>query len=136
MNSYLIDPRKNGGDQFTIDADDIGEAAGLAAKEILKKSHLQIHRQTGDAEGSGMFAAYEQARTSEYMLNSYGCPFHVMELRAHGNTGNQNAAKGHDTHLNIRVPVSSKAAWVKAAQSLQGRTLTEWVIQALDRAAE
>lgn len=56
--------------------------------------------------------------------------------RTHGNTGNQNASKGHDTHLNIRVPAESKAGWVKVAQSVPGRTLTEWVIEALDRAAE
>lgn len=56
--------------------------------------------------------------------------------KTHGNVGNQNAAHDvpPDSHLHIRVPTGSKAAWVKAAQR-DGKKLTQWVIDKLDAAS-
>lgn len=50
---------------------------------------------------------------------------------------NTNAAKGPELRLSLlhmRVPTSSKAAWVKSAQA-EGTTLSDWAIKRLDSAA-
>lgn len=53
----------------------------------------------------------------------------------HYNIGNQYAAGvKNDTHLHIRLPSESKAAYVKAAQA-EGLKLSDWVTRNLDRAA-
>lgn len=82
MATFKIDPRSNkkaGGELeiFTIEADNHGLAAQIAANTIFKSKNLVALRQTGDANGSGMFQAYEKMGS---MLNSRGNMFHVTLL--------------------------------------------------------
>jgi hypothetical protein len=85
MNTYLIDPRANGGDQFTVEANDIGEAAQIAARRIHPKIASQFgrwyfaQRETGDPEGSGLFKTWKHMRGDVGLQSDYGGPFHVME---------------------------------------------------------
>ena len=51
--------------------------------------------------------------------------------KPHGNTGNKNASKGMDSHLNMRCRAADKTAWAKKAQ-LAGKKLSEWVIDRLN----
>ncbi|HBO3840553.1 TPA: hypothetical protein L4T12_004901 [Pseudomonas aeruginosa] len=81
--TYLVDPRKNNGNSgelFTVEANDIGAAATIAARRILggKFSGL-VYRQTGDAGGSGMFQAYNHLAGTNRTETTVGHPFHVME---------------------------------------------------------
>ena len=50
--------------------------------------------------------------------------------REHGNTGNQNASKGHDSVVRFRQPRPYKAAQAR------GMTLTEWLIEKANAGAE
>lgn len=83
MTTYRIDPRKNGGDVFDVEAETHGEAAQTAAKTIFPKiaGMLTLHkmraiRQTGDPAGSGMYKVYGAGNPK----SDYGSAFHVMEL--------------------------------------------------------
>jgi len=58
-----------------------------------------------------------------------------MTEKKHGNTGNQNAAKGKDrsSRLNIGVNKTNKAGWVQAALADSDcKNLTDWVIKTLN----
>lgn len=88
MATYLIDPRRNGGDQFAVEADSHGDAAKLAACEIFPKlaQHIRapgspyfIHRESGSDEGSGMFKLWKFLRGVGNQQSDHGEPFHVME---------------------------------------------------------
>lgn len=89
MNTYLIDPRNNGGDQFTIEASDIGEAAKLAARKIFPRlaAHIAVpdaryftQRETGDSQGSGLFKLWKSLKGEGHQQSDHGSCFHVMEL--------------------------------------------------------
>lgn len=82
MPLYLIDPRANGGDQFTLEAADHGKASDEAAKRIHgpRAGSLVVYRTTGDTHGSGMFQAYHRMHSAQPLETSVGNPFHVMEL--------------------------------------------------------
>lgn len=84
MNTYLVDPRGNGGEQFTVEAAEIGQAARLAAKAIFPRLSIGvpdaayfIQRETGSSEGSGMFRLWKNRGDAQ---TDRGCPFHVMEM--------------------------------------------------------
>jgi hypothetical protein len=75
---FDIDPCKNDGDQFAVEAADCYEAAEAAARRIHRRSDLTVRRTTGAADGSGMFAGYRHLRgsTTDVLV---GSSFHVME---------------------------------------------------------
>jgi hypothetical protein len=53
-----------------------------------------------------------------------------------GNTARQVGDTPAEGHLHIRVPMDAKARWVQASRTVAGRGLSQWVIQALDTAAD
>ena len=80
MNTYLIDPRANDGDMFTVEASDHFDAARSGAKRMFPKNNFTIHRETGSADGSGLFQAYKIIDPKTGLLSSYQYMFHVAEV--------------------------------------------------------
>jgi hypothetical protein len=80
MHTFEIDPRDNGGDNFTIDAETFAGAATAAAKRIFPGNASQnavwAERQTGDGTKSGMFQAYAPLGSGQNGT-SVGKLFHV-----------------------------------------------------------
>ena len=81
MATFLIDPRGNGGDQFTVDAADFGEAAQVAAAKIFPRfTGGHAIRATGESDSGGMFKVWRTLRGST-VESDHGSAFHVMRLR-------------------------------------------------------
>ncbi|WP_368177984.1 hypothetical protein [Aeromonas sp. R7-1] len=84
MKQFQIDPRsnkKNGQEitMFYVDADDHQDAASKAAKKMFG-GKVFGKRNSGDANGSGMFQAYYHMGSNPSQSNSCGSLFHVMEV--------------------------------------------------------
>ena len=80
VNTYLIDPRSNGGEQFTVEAADHGQAAQHAAAKIFPRFNGFARRESGSPDGSGMFKCWRKVRGSASLESDHGSAFHVLEL--------------------------------------------------------
>lgn len=57
MKTYFIDPLKNGGESFRVQAFNYAQAATMAANELFRDSTLSVERVNGHVESKGVFRA-------------------------------------------------------------------------------